>query len=225
MACGPAPVSGTVTLSVPAGLRLVSVRPAGAESGLVTAAGLALSGPLHYHLKPHGFAAWDLVIAVPEAAVLARHFVTAMIIDDAGQLLEDAVVVAVGEPQSSQDLTFDELTPLIEAASRAEDGESVLTGLTSHLEVRPGGHAEIAVSLANHTASELRGEAQLISAHGSWLAVAPWTMGFTAPAGEAAVMRFSVDIPADARPGERWWALVKVMYFGRLGTASRRGSR
>jgi hypothetical protein len=23
-------------------------------------------------------------------------------------------------------------------------------------------------------------------------------------------------IPASARPGTRWWALVKVMYFGRV---------
>ncbi len=216
VACGPTPVSGTVTLSVPAGLRLVSVRPAGADPGLVTAAGSALSGPLHYHLKAHGFAAWDLVIAVPAGAGQGRHFVTAMIIDDVGQLLEDAVVVAVGEPQSTQDLTFDELTPLIEAASQAEDSEADLTNLTSHLEVAPGGHAEIAVRLHNHTASELRGEAQLISPHGSWPCVGPWTTGLTAAPGEAATVTFSVDIPADARPGQRWWALVKVMYFGRL---------
>jgi hypothetical protein len=29
-------------------------------------------------------------------------------------------------------------------------------------------------------------------------------------------MTFTVDLPGDARPGQRWWALVKVMYFGRL---------
>jgi alpha-mannosidase len=222
VACGPAPVSGTVTLGIPAGLRLVSFRPAapaakGQESrGLVTAAGPALSGPLHYHLAAHGFAAWDLVVQVPAGAPAGRHFVTAMIIDDAGQLLEDAVMVAVGEPQSSQDLTFDELTPLLEAVSEAEAAEAVLTSLTSHLELPPGGHGEIAVKLANQTASELRGEAQLISSHGSWLATGPWTTGFTAAAGDAAVMTFNVDIPGDARPGQRWWALVKVMYFGRL---------
>jgi alpha-mannosidase len=235
VACGPAPVSGTVTLGIPAGLRLVSVRPAGPVSGggaagaggaggaggqkdggLVTAAGSALSGPLHYHLAADGFAAWDLVVQVPAAAPAARHFVTAMIIDDAGQLLEDAVMVAVGEPQSSQGLTFDELTPMLEAVSEAEAAEAVLTSLTSHLELPPGGHGEISVKLANQTASELRGEAQLISSHGSWLATGPWTTGFTAAAGDAAVLTFSVDIPGDARPGQRWWALVKVMYFGRL---------
>ena len=64
VACGPAPVSGTVTLGVPAGLRPGRpVRPAG-PAGLGPGhggAGRALSGPLHYHLASHGFAAWDLV--------------------------------------------------------------------------------------------------------------------------------------------------------------------
>ncbi|HEY3908194.1 MAG TPA: glycoside hydrolase family 38 C-terminal domain-containing protein [Streptosporangiaceae bacterium] len=222
VACGPAPVSGTVTLGIPAGLRLVSVRPAGPAGngqesrGLLTAAGQALSGPLHYHLTAHGFAAWDLVVQVPAGAPAGRHFVTAMIIDDAGQLLEDAVMVAVGEPRSSQNPTFDELAPLLEAVSEAEAAEAQLTSLTSHLELPPGGHGEIAVKLTNRTASELRGEAQLISSHGSWLATGPWTTGFTAAAGDATIMTFEVDIPGDARPGQRWWALVKVMYFGRL---------
>ncbi len=72
------------------------------------------------------------------------------------------------------------------------------------------------MKLTNHTASELRGEAQLISSHGSWQATGPWTMGFAAAPGEAAVMSFRVDLPGDARRGQRWWALVKVMYFGRL---------
>ncbi len=217
VACGPAPVSGTVMLGIPAGLRLVSVRPAGpAGTGLAAATGHVTPGPLHYHLQADGYAAWDLVLQVPPEAPGGRHFVTAMIIDGAGQFCEDAVVVAVGEPESTQDLTFDELTPLIEAASQAEAAESDLTRLTSDLELRPGGHGEISVLLTNHTASELRGEAQVISAHGSWSAVGPWTMGFTVAAGADATMTFTVDIPADARPGQRWWALVKVMYFGRL---------
>jgi len=25
-----------------------------------------------------------------------------------------------------------------------------------------------------------------------------------------------VRVPGTARPGEQWWAIVKVMYFGRL---------
>jgi hypothetical protein len=219
VACGGGAVSGAVTLGVPAGLRLASVRPAGpagAAAGLVTSAGQASRGPLHYHLDPHGFAAWDLVVQVPDNAPPGRHFVTAMIIDEAGQLLEDAVVVATGEPQAARDLTLTELPADIEAANAAQAAEAELTDLTGDLEVRPGGHAEIAVRLANHSASELHGEAQLISSYGSWKATGPWTMGFTAAARQDATMTFAVDVPADARPGQRWWALVKVMYFGRL---------
>ena len=29
-------------------------------------------------------------------------------------------------------------------------------------------------------------------------------------------LRFDVVAPATARPGEQWWAIVKVMYFGRV---------
>ncbi len=139
-----------------------------------------------------------------------------MIIDDAGQLLEDAAVVAVGEPESTQDVSFNELAPLQDAAAQAQAGEAELMTLTADLVIPPGGHGELSVRLANHTASELRGEAQLISPHGSWQSAGPWTMGFAAAAGQAATMTFNVDLPGDARPGERWWALVKVMYFGRL---------
>jgi hypothetical protein len=138
-----------------------------------------------------------------------------MIIDEAGQLCEDAVVVAVGE-QHSGDLTFNELTPVVDEAGLAEAAESELTCLTSHLELPPGGHGDISVVLANHTASELRGEAQLIASYGSWSATSPWTMGFTAAPGDTSTMTFGVDVPVDARQGQRWWALVKVMYFGRL---------
>jgi hypothetical protein len=30
------------------------------------------------------------------------------------------------------------------------------------------------------------------------------------------VLRFELAVPQTARPGARWWALVKVMYFGRV---------
>ena len=30
------------------------------------------------------------------------------------------------------------------------------------------------------------------------------------------MLRFGLTVPPTARPGARWWALVKVMYFGRV---------
>ena len=70
--------------------------------------------------------------------------------------------------------------------------------------------------LSSGAATELRGEAQLISSHGSWAAVRPWVTGFSVAPGGEVTLRFGVQIPSDARPGQRWWALAKVMYFGRL---------
>ena len=88
--------------------------------------------------------------------------------------------------------------------------------LSGHLELRPGESGAVKVRLSNTTGSELRGEAQLISPHGSWAAVTPWSTGFSAGPGGSTTLAFNVAVPADARPGQRWWALVKLMFFGRL---------
>ncbi len=201
VACGPSPAAGTVALQVPPGLRLGPATPA----------------TLTYDLAPNGFAAWDLVVQAPQEASPSRQYLTARITDTAGQSLEDAVLVAVSPvPAPPPDLPLLELVPHIEALAQAEASEAVLSSVTGHLELPPGGNAALAVRLANNSDAELHGEAQLISPHGSWAAVTPWTTGFCAPAGESVTLSFQVAIPADARPGQRWWALVKVMYFGRL---------
>ena len=88
--------------------------------------------------------------------------------------------------------------------------------LSPRLELRPGGRAEIAVRLRNATAAQIRGEAQLGSPFGSWAQARPWTRGFTAGPDRDVTLSFTVTAPAAARPGQHWWALVKVMYFGRV---------
>jgi hypothetical protein len=70
--------------------------------------------------------------------------------------------------------------------------------------------------VANTTASQIRGEAQLVSPFGTWAALPRWTCGFSAEPGAVQTLSFPVQVPASARPGQHWWALVKVMYFGRL---------
>ncbi len=221
VACGPEPASGTVQLEVPEALRLISAVSTGPARG-VAAEGRPGSddsdaGKLPYHLTAGGFAAWDVLLQVPDGSASTRHFVAARIIDDVGQLLEDVAVVAVGEDAPpGADAPLDELLPALETISLADAAEAELTRLTGHLELPPGGRGRVAVRLSNTTASELRGEAQLISPHGSWAAHQAWTTGFVAEPGHAAELSFSVAVPRDARPGQRWWALVKVMYFGRL---------
>jgi hypothetical protein len=72
------------------------------------------------------------------------------------------------------------------------------------------------VELANRTAAPVRGECQLISPLGTWAALGPWTRGFAVPPGEKLTLCYPLRLPASARPGSHWWALAKVMYFGRI---------
>jgi hypothetical protein len=172
---------------------------------------------LDYDLAAYGFAAWDLAVRAAPDCSPGRRFLTASIIDGAGQTCQDAVVVAVGEqPPPPPGAPLDDLLPWLEAAGRAEAGEAELTCLTGNLALRPGERAQIAARLVNATAAELHGEAQLIAPHGSWSAVTPWSTGFSVGPGGSATLTFDVTIAADARTGQRWWALVKVMFFGRL---------
>jgi hypothetical protein len=143
--------------------------------------------------------------------------VAAQISDDLGQVIEDTSVVEVGGP-GEPDLyrPLDEVLRLVEASEAATTAELGLTVLTPSLQLAPGGAGELAVELASGLASQLRGEAQIVSPAGTWEALGPWTQGVQVDAGGRATLRFRVAVPATARPGTSWWAVVKVMYFGRV---------
>jgi alpha-mannosidase len=199
VACGPAPARGTVELDPDDGL---VVEPA---------------GPLRYDLGPRDHAAWDLTALAVPGARPGRRFVAARITGDDGQAFEDAVLVSIGEPgPPALDLPLDELLPLYLADQERTAAELDLGLVSPQLELPPGGRGEIAVRLRNGTAARLRGEAQLVSPFGSWAQARPWTRGFAAEPGRGVTLAFTVTIPATARPGQHWWALVKVMYFGRV---------
>ncbi len=215
VACGPAPAAGTVLLDVPAALTLLSATWAGPVEGQDDQTRDGEPGKLPFRLAGGGYAAWDVLVQVPAAADPARYFVAARLIDDAGQLLEDVAVIAVGEPELPA-IAFDQLLPEREQVSLAEAAEAELTMVSEHLELPPGGSGSVLVRLSNTTASEIRGEAQLISPHGSWSAHRCWATGFAAEPARETELSFGVSVPRDARRGQRWWALVKVMYFGRL---------
>jgi alpha-mannosidase len=198
-ACGPEPASGQVELDVP--------------DGLLAAPG----GPLRFDLPGGGHAAWDVVVRAAPQARAGRYFVAARIRDGLGQLLEDAALLTVGEPDRPDlSLPLDELLPLIEADQQAAEAEIALDVLTPRLDLAPGRQGELAFRVTSRVASQLRGEAQLVSPLGSWDALGPWTLGFAAEPGAAVTLGYRVAMPPDARPGAHWWALVKVMYFGRV---------
>ncbi|HEY2576705.1 MAG TPA: glycoside hydrolase family 38 C-terminal domain-containing protein [Streptosporangiaceae bacterium] len=197
--CGVEPAAGRVELDVPPGLEA------------------AHEQPLDFDLPAGEHAWWDVTVRAAPGASTGRYFVAVRIRESLGQVTEDAALVAVGEPPSPDlNLPLDELLPLIEADQRAGAGEIEVTLLSEDITLAPGQRGEMSVRIGNRLASQLRGEAQLISPFGSWQALGPWTQGFAAGPGEDITVSYPVTMPLTARPGAHWWAIVKVMYFGRV---------
>ena len=196
--CGAEPASGTVALVVPAD---VTVTP---------------GEDLRYELAPGGYAAWDLTVRVPPGTATGRYFVAARIRDDLGYLVEDTAMIAVGERRwPDPDLPPEETLELMQADYIAGAAEVDLAVLTPELRLAPGGEGELLVRVTSGVASELHGEAQLVSPFGTWEMLEPWTQGFSIAPGTSTVLRFAASVPVTAR-NARWWALVKVMYYGRV---------
>jgi alpha-mannosidase len=197
--CGPEPTSGTVGLVVP--------------DGITVSAGQ----DLRYELTPGGYAAWDLTVRAAPGTVPGRYFAAARIRDEHGHVIEDTAMVAVGERRwPDPALPPEETLELMLADSSAGAAEVELAVLTPELRTAPGGRGELLVSVTSRVASEVHGEAQLVSPFGTWEVLSPLAQSFSATPQEPAVLRFGITVPATARPGSRWWALVKVMYFGRV---------
>jgi hypothetical protein len=199
VAGGPDGATGTVELDVPDGLV--------AEP----------SGPLGYELPPLGYAEWELTVRGRPGTAAGHYFLAARIRDELGQTHEDVVAVLLGLPPApGLDRPLDELLPALDADRRAIAAQLDVSVLTPALQLPAGGGGELAVRLASRAASPVRGEAQLISPFGSWAAVHPWTRGFAVLPGNDVTLRYHVRVPVTTRRGTQWWAMVKVMYFGRL---------
>jgi alpha-mannosidase len=197
--CGPEPAAGTVELVVPDGIAISAEQD------------------LRYELTPGGYAAWDLAVRAAPGTGPGRYFPAARIRDEHGHVIEDTAMVAVGERRwPDPALPPEQALELMQADFIAAAGEVELAVLTPELRLAPGGRDELLVSVTSHLASEVHGEAQLLSPFGTWEMLSPLAQGFSATPAEPAVLRFEATAPATARPGTRWWALVKVMYFGRV---------
>jgi hypothetical protein len=219
VACGPEPARGTVEIDAGAGL---AVEP---------------GGPLSYDLPGLGHARWELAVRQrpgpaagsrpaagepepaagdPATAAGGHRFVAARIRDHAGQLIEDAALITADRPTPPDGGTPDDAAAAWERGARAISAEADLDIAPRQLELAPGDAGAIEVTLASHAGSDLRGEVQLISPAGSWEFLPEWTAEFAVAGGKSVTLSFPVTAPADARPGQRWWVMAKVMYFGRV---------
>ena len=158
--CGAEAAAGSVDLVVPAGVTVTPGRD------------------LRYELAPGGYAAWDLAVQVPPGTAAGRYFVAARIRDGLGHLIEDTAMVAVGERRwPDPGLPPEATLELMQADYMAGAAELDLAVLTPGLELAPGGEAELLVRVTSGLASEVHGEAQLISPFGTWEMLGPWTQG------------------------------------------------
>ena len=199
VAGGPVPTAGLIRLIAPDG---IVISPA---------------GPLSYELGPLGHQDWQVSVAARPGIQPGRRFMVAQIDDLTGQVIEDSALLAIGQPPPPRlDLPWAEATAMQRAAQTAQDGEVDVSLVSPALAMRPGGSGSIEVTIRNRAESAIHGEAQLLSPFGSWLQTGPWSTGFGVAAGDARTLRFQLAVPATARPGEQWWAVIKVMYFGRV---------
>jgi alpha-mannosidase len=199
VACGPAPAAGIVRVEVPPEFTL------------------SPPGPLPYDLQPLGYQAFDLTVRARAGTGPGRWFATASIEEPSGQVIEDSALLSIAQPPPPRlDLPLPEVVAMQQAAETALAGEADVSLVSPALAIRPGGTSAVEVQVRNRTAATIRGEAQLLSPLPSWRQTAPWTTAFELAPGEESTLRFQVRIPATARAGEQWWAIVKVMYFGRL---------
>jgi alpha-mannosidase len=213
VACGPEPAAGAVEVLLPAPLRVAVADPAGPAGPAGPARATA---PIRYDLGSRGHAAWDLTVTAPPGTPSGRYFATARIISPGGQPVEDAVLVTVGEPgEPALDLPLAELLPLLAAGEQATAAEIAVALEPARLELCPGQAATLRVRVSSALRSELRGEVTMLSPFGSWND-RQWTAPLTAGPGQTVTLSFPVTVPASARPGQQWWALAKVMYFGRV---------
>jgi alpha-mannosidase len=192
-----------------------------------------------YRLASGAHLAFEASVRPAADAAPGRYFVAARISDEAGQLHEDVVTIdlrAAGGDLAAQPVPGERSAALAWAVERSlttagigpAPGTSTNTGarhdpggelrmeiLTNEVAVALGDDGTLRVSLKNLAASEIRGEAQILSPLETWSTITPWTQGFAVQPDQETTLSFSVAPPRDAAAGT-YWALVKVMYFGRL---------
>ncbi|WBP90253.1 glycoside hydrolase family 38 N-terminal domain-containing protein [Kitasatospora cathayae] len=174
-------------------------------------------GSRPYRLEPGGHLRFPVTLTRTADAEPGLHFAAVRIEHD-GQQIEDVVTIAVGD--------LPELLPVAGDAPEdwtAAQGTKAATGRDTGLDlavsdevlrVAPGGRAALGLTLTNRTRGEIRGELQLVSPWGTWEAIADPVRGFAVPAGSSVTADFAIAAPEAMDPGS-YWALAKVMWFGR----------
>ena len=237
----PSALAGNGPFTIP--VSVASERTDEATSGtveLVVPAGWAVSpSDRIFNLAPGAHLAFEAQVRPADGASPGRYFVAARITDDAGDSSEDVVTIDLeagtdgrgpraGDGERSATLAWAVQHALAVAGIEASPGIPVdfrggaeLSGeiemdvALEEVAVSAGQRATLHATLRNTAAGEVHGEVQVISPLETWSSITPWTQGFAVAGGEQGVVTFDIAPPPDAVPGQ-YWALIKVMYFGRI---------
>ncbi|MEV0649402.1 glycoside hydrolase family 38 C-terminal domain-containing protein [Phytomonospora sp. NPDC050363] len=170
-----------------------------------------------YDLQPRGHAVQTLSMQVPDDLPDGVYFIQART-HDGRHTIEDTLTVVcgasdvlpVGDPEKAWDESANGTT--------ADTGRA--TGLTADLATESlilaaGESAAVVARLENGTETVISAELQLASPWGTWDLFPEAIKGATIEPGRTEDVEFPVRVPRGTPPGH-YWAMVKVMWFGRV---------
>jgi hypothetical protein len=195
-------VESTVDVVVPAGWR-------------------ADPGTRPVRLAERGHTRFPLTVTAPADAEPGLYFARVRLAVGA-DLLEDVITMVV-QGGAADDIVPPPAGPEINHADQlkgttADEARPLgleLSVVTDAVDVTCGEKATLTVRATSTAADDIDGEAMVVSPWGTWHLIGPYTNGFHVPAGASTEVSFEVSAPAHAQPGT-WWAMVKLMWFGRV---------
>jgi alpha-mannosidase len=236
---GPAP-AGFLPVSVAADPTVHRIAPGGAATGavvlashlrdepvestvdvLVPAGWTADPGTRPVRLAERGHTRFPLTVTAPTDAEPGLYFARVRLPVGA-DLLEDVITMVV-QGGAADDIIPPPAGPEINHAEQlqgttADTARPVgldLSVVTESVDVTCGEKAMLTIRATSFAAADIDGEAMVVSPWGTWHLIGPYTNGFHVPAGASTDVSFEVVAPAHAQPGT-WWAMVKLMWFGRV---------
>jgi hypothetical protein len=210
-------VTGTVVLAS-------HLRDAAVESTVdvrVPAGWTADPGTRPVRLAEGGHTRFPLTVTAPADAEPGLYFARVRLAVGT-DLLEDVITMVVRggaaddiiPPPAGPELNHAEQLKGTTADSARPLGLE-LSVVTEAVDLACGEKAVLTVRASNTAADDIDGEAMVVSPWGTWHLIGPYTNGFHVPAGQDTEISFEVSAPAHAQPGT-WWAMVKLMWFGRV---------
>ena len=188
---------------------------------LVPAGWTADPGTRPVRLAESGHTRFPLTVTAPTDADAGLYFARVQLAVGA-DLLEDVITMVV-QGGAADDIIPPPAGPEVNHAEQLKGTTAdtarplglELSVVTESVDVTCGEKAVLTVRATSTASDNIDGEAMVVSPWGTWHLIGPYTSGFHVPADSSTDVSFEVAAPPHAQPGT-WWAMVKLMWFGRV---------